>query len=286
MKDSAIPWTHHTFNPWTGCQKVSPGCRGCYAESWAKRYGMVQWGARAARHRTSEATWRQPLRWEAAIETRFITNKPGGLYHPGVAHDPVRVFFSLGDWLDPRVPSDWMADYLDLIARGRRLTWLLLTKRPEMFRAVVFNAKRAAVRRKLEVAGQIEAWLDGIPFRNVAVGISAEDKPRLDRRAPQALEIPARWRWWSLEPLLEPVAVGSDAKEMTDWIVVGGESGSRPRPMPLEALPRLAALCHCYRLPLYVKQDSGRLPNRQGRIPDHLWSIKQIPDWQPQRHLR
>lgn len=63
-QDSKIEWTDHTFNPWTGCTKVSPACAHCYAEAWAKRTGIVQWGDSAPRRRTSEANWRQPLIWD------------------------------------------------------------------------------------------------------------------------------------------------------------------------------------------------------------------------------
>ena len=62
-KNSKIEWCHHTFNPWTGCTKIGPGCDHCYAEGWAKRSGIVQWGPGAKRRRTSEANWRQPVKW-------------------------------------------------------------------------------------------------------------------------------------------------------------------------------------------------------------------------------
>src|SRR3954468_10860946 len=62
-KDSKIEWTHHTFNPWWGCVRVSPACKHCYAESWAKRVGMALWGPKAPRRFFSDAHWREPLRW-------------------------------------------------------------------------------------------------------------------------------------------------------------------------------------------------------------------------------
>jgi len=64
MQNSAIEWTDHTFNPWTGCTKVSPGCANCYAESWAKRSGTVQWGPGKPRRRTK--TWGDPVKWNRA----------------------------------------------------------------------------------------------------------------------------------------------------------------------------------------------------------------------------
>src|ERR1041385_2032130 len=62
-ENSKIEWCDHTFNPWTGCTKVSPACTHCYAEAWAKRTGIVKWGDSAERRRTSESYWKQPLKW-------------------------------------------------------------------------------------------------------------------------------------------------------------------------------------------------------------------------------
>ena len=66
--NTKIEWAHHTFNPWFGCQKVGPGCDHCYAEGWAKRSDLVQWGAGAERRRSSPANWQKPLKWNAEAE--------------------------------------------------------------------------------------------------------------------------------------------------------------------------------------------------------------------------
>jgi len=63
-KDSKIEWTHHTFNPWWGCAKVSPACTHCYAEAWAKRVGSAVWGKEAPRRFFGETHWKEPLRWQ------------------------------------------------------------------------------------------------------------------------------------------------------------------------------------------------------------------------------
>jgi hypothetical protein len=74
-KDLAIEWTHHTFNPWWGCTTLSPGCKHCYAEAWAKRTGADLWGPRAPRRQLSDAYWRrQPLAWNATAQ-----RKPGSV---------------------------------------------------------------------------------------------------------------------------------------------------------------------------------------------------------------
>src|SRR3954468_1422847 len=95
MENSKIEWTDHTFNPWIGCQKVSPGCDHCYAEALMDtRWGKVEWGPHGERKRTSEANWKQPLKWARQANGR----RP-------------RVFCaSLADVFDNRVPKEWRLD--------------------------------------------------------------------------------------------------------------------------------------------------------------------------------
>jgi len=159
-ENTKIEWTDHTFNPWTGCTKVSPACAHCYAEAWAKRSGIVEWGPGKPRRRTTPAEWRKPLKWDKLLHcphpdllvngrpqyephpfvclkcgTRYLSNSGG---HPDcdfncqiIPYRP-RVFCaSLADWLDDEVPIEWLADLLDLVRRTPNLDWLLLTKRPQ-----------------------------------------------------------------------------------------------------------------------------------------------------------
>jgi protein gp37 len=114
-ENTAIEWADHTFNPWTGCTKVSPACDHCYAESWAKRSGTVRWGPGEPRRRTTDANWRQPLKWNAQAQ------REGRRF---------RVFCaSLADVFDNEVPVQWRVDLFRLIASTPHLDWLLLTKR-------------------------------------------------------------------------------------------------------------------------------------------------------------
>jgi protein gp37 len=117
-ENSKIEWCDHTFNPWIGCQKVSPGCDHCYAEALMdKRYGRVQWGPHGERVRTSPDNWKMPLRW---------AKKANG--------DRPRVFCaSLADWLDNKAPRSWRDDLAQLIYDTPNLDWLMLTKRIENF---------------------------------------------------------------------------------------------------------------------------------------------------------
>ena len=101
MKNTKIEWAHHTFNPWIGCTKVSPGCANCYAESLMdQRMGVAKWGPGNPRHRTK--TWGDPVKWNREAEN---------------AAERPRVFCaSLSDWLDDEVPIDWFVDLLNLEA--------------------------------------------------------------------------------------------------------------------------------------------------------------------------
>ena len=72
-KNSAIEWTHHTFNPWWGCTKISPACHNCYAEKWSKRLGSKVWGSSAERRFFGEKHWREPLLWNKKAEKNTNT---------------------------------------------------------------------------------------------------------------------------------------------------------------------------------------------------------------------
>src|SRR5690349_8691384 len=108
MENSKIEWTTHTFNPWLGCTKVSPGCLHCYAEVLMDtRYGRVKWGKGNPRIKTSDDYWRQAIRWDAAAGKA------------GVRH---RVFCaSLADIMDEEVPIEWLMSLLTLTQTCRNL---------------------------------------------------------------------------------------------------------------------------------------------------------------------
>lgn len=210
MKNSAIEWTDHTFNPWEGCTKVSPGCAHCYAEARNARFGGGQapnWGPGAPRRRTSEANWRKPLQWAAEqrdIETTCALDKK--------PYRRPRVFCaSLADWLDDEVPVKWLADLLELIRLTPELDWLLLTKRPQNWlpRLKQVYSDTVATRK---LSDWVLSWFQyGQAPTNVWIGTTVEDQPRADERIPELLKIPAKIRFLSCEPLLGPV-------DLTRWL--------------------------------------------------------------------
>lgn len=251
-KDSLIPWTDHTFNPWIGCTKVSPGCAHCYAEREQDlRYGRVKWGAGQPRHRTTAANWRQPLKWNKAEETVMVD-------HVGfaAARRP-RVFCaSLADWLDAEVPNEWLADLLDLIRRTPNLDWLLLTKRPQNWWERLRNTSPGP---SPEYLGWLLEWLNGHAPANVWLGTTVENQERADERITHLLSIPARVRFLSCEPMLgaldlEEAYPGKEQPGRIDWVIVGGESGADARPFPLEHAWDLVMQCKAASVPVFVKQ--------------------------------
>lgn len=254
MRDSAIEWTDHTFNPWIGCAKVSPGCANCYAaaQDAFRKWTPQGWGRGKPRKRTSAANWREPLKWDA------LAAADAG---PGDYRSRPKVFCaSLADWLDPEVELAWRHDLLNLIRACPNLDWLLLTKRPQFWRDMMEQAADCGS----DVA---DSWADGRAPANVWIGATVEDQCRADERIPQLLEIPARVRFLSCEPLLEPVnlpleyaePLGATKPELPGihWVICGGESGPKARPMQPEWARSLRDQCQAAEVPFFFKQWGG-----------------------------
>jgi protein gp37 len=201
-ENSKIEWTDHTFNPWIGCQHVSPGCDHCYAEAMMDhRYGRVKWGPHGERKRTSEANWKKPLIWNASARA----------YKQEYGRRP-RVFCaSLADVFDNQVDPSWREDLFSLIRACRRLNWLVLTKRPQ------------------NIAKMLPAdWGDG--YRNVWLGVTAESQSYFDQRWEHLQRIPAAIKFISYEPAIGPLRLPKHGP-YPDWLISGGESGGGVRPL-------------------------------------------------------
>lgn len=264
--NSAIEWTTHTFNPWIGCMKISAGCANCYAEALDRRWGHSNWGPAKTteRRRTSASYWRQPLAWNKAAA--------------GAAARP-RVFCaSMADVFEdhPDV-HEWRADLRALIDDTPNLDWLLLTKRPQ---------------NVMEMIGDWSYPHVGIPS-NVWIGTSVEDQAAADERIPHLLQVPARVRFLSCEPLLGPVDLGAipyqgdvpyrldvlrgryyqhRRESSTDfafglsplrpinWVIVGGESGHGARPMHPDWARSLRNQCQAAGVAFHFKQWGEHTP--------------------------
>lgn len=236
-ENSKIEWTDHTFNPWIGCQKVSPGCDHCYAEAMMDhRYGKVQWGPHGERKLTAPANWRKPLQWaKAANGSRQ------------------RVFCaSLADVFDNKAPAGARDDLFALIHATPQLDWLLLTKRPENIRKMLPSD-----------------WSDGWP--NVWLGTTCEDHEHYGRRWPILFSIPAKVRFISYEPAIGPLRLPYPYGAVPDWIICGGESGGGARHMAPDWARNLRDDCANAGVAFFMKQMT-----RKGPIPSDLL-VRQFP---------
>lgn len=242
---SPISWTDNTYNPWQGCHKVSPGCAFCYMFSWQARYGKRQ----DVVLRSAPATFRAPLTWHKHMAR--------GTY-PKSHHGTTLLVFtcSLSDFFieeaDPWRPEVW-----DIIRATPHLTYQILTKRPERMAACL-----------------PADW--GTGYANVWLGVSVENRRWL-RRLDTLAQVPAVVHFASFEPLLRDLGDLTPWLVGLEWAIVGGESGPRRRAMELAWLTGITAQCQAAGIPLWVKQDVAFRDGQQGRIPDTVWAMKQLP---------
>jgi protein gp37 len=237
---TAIEWTEHTFNPWWGCTKVSAGCTNCYAEALARRYGHNVWGT-SQRRTFSDAHWREPLKWNAAALAEGR---------------PHRVFCaSMADVFDEDAPPSEQVRLWSLIEATPWLQWQILTKRPQRIAECV-----------------PAAWLE-VPRHNVWLGTSIEG-PSVLGRISDLVRVPAAVRFLSIEPLLERIP--KLPLRGVHWVIVGGESGSRSRPMEPEWVRSIRDRCTTAGVSFFFKQWGGRYNKEKGRTLDgRLWN--QLP---------
>jgi len=224
MSDKTIiAWTDHTFNAWWGCEKVSDGCRNCYADTLSRRYGHTNlWGPNSQRRTFGDKHWSGPIGWnrEATAEGR--------------RH---RVFCgSMMDWAEDHATAAEIRPRLwELIRETPMLDWQLLTKRPERIRECL-----------------PEDWGNG--YANVWLGTSVESM-KVAHRIAHLRVIPAAVRFISYEPALGPL----DDADITgiDWVIYGGESGPGYRQHDI-AWPRsMRAKCEAHGVAFFFKQSSA-----------------------------
>lgn len=273
--ETAIGWTDHTFNPWWGCTKVHTGCKNCYAETLDARWGGDHWGPRNPR-RMVLGEWNKPAKWNAQAGSAGKTRRVFCASMCDLFEDyDGPVVDQRGNQVEMRYHPGrfWTVPTLrfrvfDIIADTPHLLWLLLTKRPE-------NVTRMVP----------PAWLDRWPD-NVMTGTSPCDQETADTAIPNLLRVPGR-RFLSCEPLLGPVDLtagkGGKVSPMRglDWVITGGESGPGHRDCEPAWQESIVDQCVAAGVPVFVKQDAGTKPGRQGRLTDRVWSFKQFPkEWQ------
>lgn len=296
-----IEWCDSTVNFWSGCTKVSPGCANCYAEALSDRKlgNIGKWGLGAKRtlhesaFKMAHRLNRKPWVCEVCGSACAVIPSRGEL-HPCYCCAEFRrrrIFsLSLGDWLDPEIPAEWLARMLDTIRVCTEVRWLLLTKRPELWKERMREATREV--ETPDGFKFIRDWyFDGCPPSNVWIGTSIEDQASADARIPALLRIPAAGRFLSCEPLLGPIDLnpwldarspqivpGIEGERMINWLIIGGESGPKARQCDLAWIRSLVLQGKEAGVQVFVKQDSGPKPGMQGRIDDKTCKHKEFPN--------
>jgi protein gp37 len=236
---TGIEWTEATWNPVAGCSKVSPGCAHCYAETISLRFGHTQ------------------RRWTPQNAAENVQLHPERLDQPLKWRRPRLVFVnSMSDLFHELVPDLFIAEVFLRMAAARQHTFQVLTKRPERMRDVV--------RRLYEDIPELEER----PLSNVWLGTSIENS-RFACRAEAVRETPAAVRFISAEPLLGPIAKTLDLTDI-DWVIVGGESGPKHRPMHIEWARELRKCCEAKEVAFFFKQWGGHTPKAGGRLLDGI----------------
>lgn len=295
---TAISWAEETWNPLTGCTRVSEGCRNCYAERASARMATNP-GTEKYRG-IAEFTEAGP-RWSGAVEYHLNL-----LDLPLRWRKPRRVFVcSMSDLFHEGVRDEWLLDIFDVFRRclnTRSHVFQVLTKRPERARDFCSRLRFGSERGTHLVAGyegpgyRLMGGAGCSGLTNVWLGTSVEDQATADDRIPLLLATPAAKRFISYEPALRPLDLSKwmgsvsgtqhvrgyaedvDAEwSELDWVVAGGESGPGRREAKVAWFESLAQQCSGAGVPFFMKQDSGNRPGQQGRIPDGLWAIKEYP---------
>lgn len=276
---SKIEWTERTWNPVTGCSRVSRGCENCYAErmAWRLSHNPVI-GDRYAG--TARKTHGGKIQWTGKVNLVY-----SAITQPYAWRKPSLVFVnSMSDFFHPDIPQEFLNELWNIIRDTPQHTYQILTKRPK------------------NILDRLPAnWEEGYP--NVWIGTSVEDQRTADERIARLIEVPAAVRFLSMEPLLSPVDLLGNAMWLEhedsmgrgyqrpmiqdlQWVIVGGESGPGARACDPDWIADIVDQCRFFQVPVFVKQlGSNSLPSlalkdRKGgemsEWPDYL-RVRQTP---------
>lgn len=276
---SNIAWTDATWNPVRGCSRISPGCQNCYAEVIAARFSKTGQAYEGLAYRNeSGAHW--------TGRTVFIEKMLDWPLHQRKAQ---RIFVnSMSDLFHESVSITHQTDIFEVMAKCPHLTFQVLTKRADLMMSRMKEIG-VGVAYRLGQQRTPNFW----PLPNVQLLVSIENQETADERIDFLVRTKASVRGLSVEPLLGAIDLrrhltslelpmpawsgeGISEKRLLDWVIVGGESGPSFRPMEISWLETIVAQCKSAGVPVFVKQDSGKRPGLQGRIPDELW-IHEFP---------
>jgi len=271
--ETSIEWTNASWNPTTGCDRVSPGCDHCYALTLAKRLkGM------GAAHYQNDG---DPSTSGPGFAS---TMHPDSLGWPLKRRKPTKIFVnSMSDLFHDDVTVEFIARVFAVMAVTPRHTYQILTKRHARLRSLLGGQGRVEFLLWYSQAlGELLATYPGLdreppvwPLPNVHLGVSVEDQKWADIRVPALLATPAAVRFLSMEPLLGPVDLGhmlalDEFDRGIGWVIVGGESGSGARPMHPDWVRLIRDQCQAAGVPVFFKQfgEWAPVPSGEARLTD------------------
>jgi protein gp37 len=223
MAKSKIEWTESTWNPVTGCTKISSGCKNCYAERLALR--LQKMGNKnycnGFNVTTHEHVLNYPLNWK----------KPQSIF-----------VNSMSDLFHEEISDDFILKVFNVMQNAYWHQFQILTKRSE-------RLKRLSSRLN---------WTS-----NIWVGVSVENSDA-QYRIDDLRQVPAKLRFLSIEPLIGPI--GTVSLSNIDWVIVGGESGPKARPMLEEWVLNIKNQCNIQGVPFFFKQWGGVNKKKAGRL--------------------
>jgi Bacteriophage protein gp37 len=296
-----IQWCDETINPTVGCSRVagSPGCERCYAATAAKSARLQQF-----------PQYQKVSKWDGTIE--FVENQ---LIKPLSWKKGKRIFIgSMTDLFHENVSDDWIDKIFMMMAICRHHTFQILTKRPERMKRYLEEAKdRIGIKTRmpnsfwdilmdsypaLKHFHEIKTGDLNFPLPNIWLGVSCENQAMADKRIPLLLEIPAKVRFLSCEPLLEPInlskflpiewselaedwiqswpGIGSySTNAYPNWVITGGESGGGSRPCHVEWIRDIASQCQSAKVPVFIKQlGSNAIATRTDHTGNYKLKLK------------
>src|SRR5271166_6121018 len=228
--NSHIEWTDATWNPVRGCTKISPGCKHCYAETFAERFRGVKGHP-----------------YEQGFDLRLVPEK---LTEPFSWRSPNLVFVnSMSDLFQDGVPDSYAEAVSRVMASANWHTYQVLTKRSQRLRDLLGGRLRFAAEQE-----------------NIWWGVSVEDRKYGLPRVDHLRQAPAKIRFLSIEPLLEDL--GEFDLSGIAWVIVGGESGPGARPMKKEWVISIRRQCRMQNVPFFFKQWGGVRKAKNGRLLD------------------
>jgi protein gp37 len=228
--NSHIEWTDATWNPVRGCTKISPGCKHCYAETFAERFRGVKGHP-----------------YEQGFDLRLVPEK---LAEPFLWRSPKLVFVnSMSDLFHESVPNEYIEIVCRVMVTANWHTFQVLTKRSDRLKSLLRGRLRFA-------AEQDHIWW----------GVSVEDRKYGLPRIEHLQKTPAMVRFLSIEPLLEDL--GAFDLSGISWAIVGGESGPGARSMKKEWVVSVRDQCRKYSVPFFFKQWGGVRKKKNGRLLD------------------